>query len=666
MKKIRIVLILVSAVSIVPPLIYLYAKARPVQQLPIPEQPALAEIEEYVSYDLAWIQIGNEIIKQATHKGLSGKTARITQSTSNGPDNSLGDFVSRCYIALAQYEGWQVLVTEDEAKEGNEIIRKLNEIWAHQGIRPYDPEKLIKGSVGAAPDYVPKCVWERTPGRNCRIIFRIRDIITRKDVLSISSDFLHPADEKKEKLELEKRNKQMTAEYAVRLEEIRVANDELKKRERLIEKCGITGAVLFCTSLLGILGISVFLKIRFNNLPGVMEKLEELVSSGHFIAAGQLVESQLKLFPDYSDLVAFRERLEDFTGGNPKKAQEAFVESLKLKKIIEKAQSRGLSGVDLLPLDDVDKIKGLLPYNPELQSEISVYKQFEEKKRRLDELAPALQACRRLVEQNKQLSAWKSCEELYAGAPDSEDARNLLAQISAALKEERSLIEDAKQKITNGQISEASQLLDNALEINIESKEATILRLKIDSASSRSSLLLSGVDADEQVLMILDTSAVIGRSSDENQPDIAVTDKLVSRRHLRMSIVDDKVIAEDLRSVNGTTVNGEKIEVARLSTGDKLELGGVVEYSVYIHTEQSGDVGSVFLESEKGSIILLASSIHAVFTSEGLHCDPQATSGFFFSGRILLFRSNNRCYLAGNGETLESGGFKYTVSSVEK
>ena len=666
MKKIRIVLLLFSIVSIVPLITYFYVKARPTKQLPIPEPPTPVEMEEYVSYERAWLEIGEEIAEQGVKKQLRGNIARVKESDAYGPDTSLNDFVSICGVTLSQYDGWRLLGSDAEARDLNETKRMLNEKWAKLGERPYDPEKLIRGSVGAAPDYVPKCEWHRTPGRNCRIILRVSDVVQGMDVFFISRDFLHPVDVDKEKMEMEKQNIRMTKEYTSRLEKIRNTNEQIKRKERLIEKCGLTGAILFLLNLLGFLGISVFLKIRFNNLPVVMEKLEELVSSGHFIAAEQLVGLQLKLFPQYSDLVAFSERLEDFTGGDPKKAQVAFVEGLKLKKIIEKMQSGGLSDVDLLPSNDVEKIKGLIPHNPELQSSMSMYKQLEKKKMQIDELTPGLRECRRLVEQKKLSSAFKLVDELLSGAPDSEEARNQYEEIRADLEKEKSMIEEAERMIADGEVSESSRILDKVLVVNSESSEATILRLKIESASARNSLLLSCVEADEMVLMILDTSAVIGRSSDESQPDVAVTDKLVSRRHLRVSIVDDKVIAEDLRSVNGTTVNGVKIEAARLSTGDKLKLGGVVEYSVNIHSEQSGEVGSVFLEYEKGSIILLASSINVVFTSEGLHFDPQASSGFFFNGRVLLFRSNNRCCLAGNGETLESGGFKYTVSSVGK
>jgi pSer/pThr/pTyr-binding forkhead associated (FHA) protein len=63
---------------------------------------------------------------------------------------------------------------------------------------------------------------------------------------------------------------------------------------------------------------------------------------------------------------------------------------------------------------------------------------------------------------------------------------------------------------------------------------------------------------------------VLGREA----ADLAVDDPEVSRRHASLRPTDDGLEIEDLESLNGTWVNGARIEgVVRLSPGDHVRLG---------------------------------------------------------------------------------------------
>ncbi len=63
---------------------------------------------------------------------------------------------------------------------------------------------------------------------------------------------------------------------------------------------------------------------------------------------------------------------------------------------------------------------------------------------------------------------------------------------------------------------------------------------------------------------------VIGRSSDL---DMVLVEDMVSRKHAKISTTNGQIIIMDLGSTNGTFVNGKQIDVARLSEGDRLQLG---------------------------------------------------------------------------------------------
>jgi hypothetical protein len=66
---------------------------------------------------------------------------------------------------------------------------------------------------------------------------------------------------------------------------------------------------------------------------------------------------------------------------------------------------------------------------------------------------------------------------------------------------------------------------------------------------------------------------VLGRGADA---DLRLPDTGVSRRHAELHLQDGAVTLVDLSSTNGTTVNGQRLDRAQLSDGDRIGIGTTV------------------------------------------------------------------------------------------
>jgi len=81
------------------------------------------------------------------------------------------------------------------------------------------------------------------------------------------------------------------------------------------------------------------------------------------------------------------------------------------------------------------------------------------------------------------------------------------------------------------------------------------------------------VDSDE---------VIIGRSSDAK---IRLDDDGISRKHARVFMDKGELWIEDLKSANGTIINGDRIDVRKLHDGDKIQVGATTILKFTYHDE---------------------------------------------------------------------------------
>ncbi len=82
-------------------------------------------------------------------------------------------------------------------------------------------------------------------------------------------------------------------------------------------------------------------------------------------------------------------------------------------------------------------------------------------------------------------------------------------------------------------------------------------------------VVVRGPNAGSRFLLDRETTT-IGRHPDS---DIFLDDVTVSRRHAEVSNLEDGVHVKDLGSLNGSYVNGERVEGRTLATGDEVQIG---------------------------------------------------------------------------------------------
>lgn len=86
-------------------------------------------------------------------------------------------------------------------------------------------------------------------------------------------------------------------------------------------------------------------------------------------------------------------------------------------------------------------------------------------------------------------------------------------------------------------------------------------------------IVIKGPDKGHIHQLTEDTEQVVGRKD----APILVPEKLVSRRHARFFVKDERWYVEDLGSSNGTEVNGKRIErPTKLHKGDLIRIGHTI------------------------------------------------------------------------------------------
>jgi len=559
---------------------------------------------EIISTEKAFSQLGEDLKKRATEKNLRGYILSV-EKIHGIQSEEIEKLLPDINAVLFAYKKWKIFVGE---KEREDIKKKINiyiKRWSSL-IGPDSFSRLIQkeAKISASLKYYPQVFCEAIPGKNklYSLTLDIIDFATKQKILSVSTKFTKP-------------------EFYTRVE----------KRQKVLKFGTYISLGVLSLSLLTLIFIYLreYTKRRRieRDLPQILKRLENYFNQGHFVAAQKLVCQCISLLPENTDLLAFKERLEDYCGGDPKKAQIAYVEMLKLKKRINNFNQN-----QPLFLEEKEKkqINALMPYCQELKITYEEY-------------------LRKTSEQRKNRE--RQAEELF---------------------------ENAKDALKSKKVDEALKLLSETLELHPELKSISDLLGKIKKAKSTDTLRLVPEKIGKEIVITKKDVIIIGRE----KADVKILNPLISRQHLKIILVANKVIVEDLNSKNGTFYGGEKINKMEITNGVVLSLArscrlvfhicGKIEEKIISHQTitqgqekpvslQKEDFAGVYIETEKKDILLVRKSLPVEFKTTGIVYEHNGRYRIELSEDVFFLTSNFETKPLFPEERIEEGDLIYRV-----
>ena len=575
--------------SFIFPLIYLYLFLFP---------PTLISPEDAISF-LA-VNLNNAAEKQK----LKGYITSI-ENIEGRQDKTIAKLKDDLNAVLFAYKKWNVLVGENDRAAVKNKINLYMSRW--KGMLSAETfYRLAKKEAGTIRriKYYPIAVWQYVPEDKhlCRMTIDIVTYDTKRKVLSVSSKFTHPV-------------------YYARM--------KLMKKVVNFGAYISAGILVFTFSFWALFSILLSIKRKktANQMPVILERLENYSKQGHFVAAERLAVQCMAILPDNTDLIAFKERLEDFCGGSTKKAQIAYVEMLKLKKRIPKGEA---ALIPLLGGKDKEQIEELLPYSSDLKI---VYQEYS-----------ALTKTAR-----------------------AEKQKNI-----------QSCFDDAQAKLSDKEVATAEELLRRALELDPEFSPARTLLDKIEKTKAVDIVTLIPDKTGKEVIITSKDVLTFGRDN----ADVIIAHNKISRQHLKIMIIENKVIAEDADSTNGTYHMGQKINKSQVSDGDIIDLARAYRLIFHICTtekqaasqqtlisaeraapvsDESGECGGIYIESDSKDILIVKKSIPVDLKVIGMVFDPSGQYKIEFKEGLFFLTNRLKSEPVLLNEKMEAKGLTYHV-----
>lgn len=123
--------------------------------------------------------------------------------------------------------------------------------------------------------------------------------------------------------------------------------------------------------------------------------------------------------------------------------------------------------------------------------------------------------------------------------------------------------------MTNKDNNKTESIGEQKIELTEEISPDILDELKKIPKGKEGLIVIKGPNIGEK-FFLTKSKFNIGRSSDS---DILLDDITVSRRHAVLEKIEDYYRLVDLDSLNGSYVNGKRVENSKLADGDRIQIG---------------------------------------------------------------------------------------------
>lgn len=600
----------------------------------------LPTIPKHMTYDSAFVALTLKIKDLARKNRCEGTIKPI--STINSDVMYPISMIHDLNYALLKYDGWSLLVSELLAEEIRAHLNRILTEWGSEFTGDELERLLVKRKETIIPTHFVKAYLDTVVnlgGDDTKLRMEISESAGMSVVFLADVMYSRP-----ETIAKWESNKIETEREIL----------SLQTKNRL----GMHGVTIFGIGL----GLYGFLfGISFLSLIIQIKKRQVFVENGHFVAAMKLTDRYLKYFPNNIDIVAFKERLLDFTNNDPKKAQIALVEAKKLQARLRIAQVNPREAV--LGQEEKDTIAQLLSYNPELnvayQQLTSATKEYEQEL----EIEKRVQSVDNLMHVGDVAAAEEEMSALnrqYGEVPTVAIIRQKVERIKEQLI---GRMIEVISHLKSGDIQNAKDKLASLLTAYPKYTEANDLQLELKEAQGVNRFRLSMKKQDKTIDLFLGNQVVIGRTDVDVAVDIEVHDRRVSRPHAKLVVLSESVKVEDVDSTGGTFINGKKISTSVLRNGDTLTLAKIIDYRVLIFRDNDR-VGGVCLSGEDSDYLIISSKI-SFDLDRNQRCIPGSGISVYWEEGITIITGDDDAIPLYDGMELILNEKAYTVEALQ-
>jgi hypothetical protein len=604
---------------------------------------------ELIPYQSSIKQLSADITRLCIEKNFKGAIPEIKSVKGPQDDPFLENLIVHELTAQLLSANATQLTIIVPPQEYEAKVRDIKRQLEDRGVDPGKIAEIIRGKtekVKKVADYEIDLNWLWFDRANQ--IVKLDFVLSGTESLAASAQFTHP---------------KFAQEYAQKLADYAVA-------ERV---SGALAILLFLILLADSIMLLLGRRRLMRDWPGTVEQLNRLVNSGSYYAASSLGKKCLAVSPGNAELIAFMERLSHITKNDPRRADRAYLKYLSLR-------SKADSKVDLAreEFEELKKILGFIEH-PGITAFAAQYEQYYssvEAAAAIKSRRQAISGLMRAGELSKAGEEYKalSGEPGYVERQGQAAGTNLLEgpdnyeSLEAELEKRRGKLagemKAVKKCISGGDIQMAEVALSRVAAIDKASAQE--INAKIFTSRKADKLCLVSLAIGKPAVVFKKSMIAIFRR-DAKVPDIDIQNDRVSRdSHLTIHIIDNKVIAEDSGTPNGTFIGGNRISRSQIEDGDIIDVARAYRMTAHICRGPAGkhNINALFLEAEDKDYIVLADSITVTFKPTGLACDEGGDCRFTLNSGVVLFGSREATVIVAPGEILECRGNRYKVETA--